>query len=940
MIRRHSLIILLYCIFNSVISIQISAQELPPIEIYNPSDYGADDQNWDIDQGPDASIYIANNKGLLEYNGSNWNLNAIPSQTIIRSVKCVGDKVFTGSYMDFGYWQKDNYGKLNYSSLSKALDIPLKEDEEFWDIVEVNDWIVFQSLDRIYVVNLETNSYETITVETRINDLFVVGDVIYFQQNSKGIYKIENGKAVLAIDDAIVLQNDVVGLYEGEDNALLVLTKEGGFYTFKNDILKPWMIEAQNLLQNVSVYSSIRLENGNFILGTISNGVIEIDSSGATPFRADKTYGLSNNTVLSVFEDKSGNVWLGLDNGINCVNLKSPYKLYRDIQGNLGTVYAAASTEDYLYLGTNQGLFYKSRSENDSFTLVPETMGQVWVLRKINEQLFCGHDKGTFLVNGTKATQISEEKGTWDVKRIPGEESLLIQGNYKGLSVIRQDLNGQWRFLKKLRGYEMSSRYFEFTDEKELLVSHEYKGVFKLQLDDGFSEVTSVKKLPIQKGISSSVFKYIDSVYYAYQDGVYKFEKSTDTFEKDSLLSTYINKDTYVSGKIIPNERKDELWVFNKDQIIYIKPGLVSRAPELNYIPIPYNIRNSKLGYESILLLEDNRFLVGTTQGYLIVDLNGLQQKDYTLKLARVNNYETLQEKSSVQLMDDISFQANRNNLEFSFSIPDFNALYRKSFQYRLKGLNDDWSDWRNDSKLIFENLPYGDYTLEIRGRVGETLTSNMLSYNFRIQKPWYLTPIAIAAYVVIALLLGLMVHLANRRHYKKQKQKLIAEKERELELEQLDNQRQLMEFKNENLQLDIDNKSRELGIATMNLVKKNELLSDIKSALMKSKSMAEVKEVIKTINVNMNDTNDWKLFEEAFNNVDQDFMKRVKELHPSITPNDLRLCAYLRLNLSSKEIAPLLNISHKSVEVKRYRLRKKMGLDHDVSLSNYIIEL
>jgi len=68
--------------------------------------------------------------------------------------------------------------------------------------------------------------------------------------------------------------------------------------------------------------------------------------------------------------------------------------------------------------------------------------------------------------------------------------------------------------------------------------------------------------------------------------------------------------------------------------------------------------------------------------------------------------------------------------------------------------------------------------------------------------------------------------------------------------------------------------------------------------------------------------------------------MRTIKALHPSITPNDLRLCAYLRLNLSSKEIAPLLNISHKSVEVKRYRLRKKMGLSHDQSLSSYIIEL
>ena len=148
------------------------------------------------------------------------------------------------------------------------------------------------------------------------------------------------------------------------------------------------------------------------------------------------------------------------------------------------------------------------------------------------------------------------------------------------------------------------------------------------------------------------------------------------------------------------------------------------------------------------------------------------------------------------------------------------------------------------------------------------------------------------------------------------------------------------MEFKNENLQLDIENKNRELGMATMNLVKRNELLNNIKDELSKSKSLDEFKGVIKLINSSLNNTSDWKLFEEAFNNVDKDFMKKVKTLHQSITPNDLRLCAYLRLNLSSKEIAPLLNISHKSVEVKRYRLRKKMGLNHDESLSNYIIEL
>ena len=104
--------------------------------------------------------------------------------------------------------------------------------------------------------------------------------------------------------------------------------------------------------------------------------------------------------------------------------------------------------------------------------------------------------------------------------------------------------------------------------------------------------------------------------------------------------------------------------------------------------------------------------------------------------------------------------------------------------------------------------------------------------------------------------------------------------------------------------------------------------------------SLKELKSITKLLDKNLNSTDDWKLFEEAFNNADKDFMKNLKSKHPNLTPNDLKLCAYLRLNLSSKEIAPLLNISHRSVEVKRYRLRKKMGLEHESGLTEYILEL
>jgi len=152
---------------------------------------------------------------------------------------------------------------------------------------------------------------------------------------------------------------------------------------------------------------------------------------------------------------------------------------------------------------------------------------------------------------------------------------------------------------------------------------------------------------------------------------------------------------------------------------------------------------------------------------------------------------------------------------------------------------------------------------------------------------------------------------------------------------------KKLVQLKNEKLKLDIESKNRELAVSTMSLIKKNEFLHNIKKEL-KDKEGAgqDLKKVIKIIDKNLNNTDDWKLFEEAFNNADKDFLKQIKTMHPSLTPNDLRLCAYLRLNLTSKEIAPLLNISYRSVEVKRYRLRKKMNLPHESSLTSYILEI
>ena len=150
--------ILSICFICSIFLLPISAQEFPPIENFTPNEYGAENQNWGLSQSINKNIYIANNSGLLEFNGAIWKLYGSPNGSAIRSVKAINELVYTGCYMEFGFWKGNEVGDLIYNSISSKLTTLLLEDEEIWNIVALDDWVLFQSLERIYIyIILQTN---------------------------------------------------------------------------------------------------------------------------------------------------------------------------------------------------------------------------------------------------------------------------------------------------------------------------------------------------------------------------------------------------------------------------------------------------------------------------------------------------------------------------------------------------------------------------------------------------------------------------------------------------------------------------------------------------------------------------------------------------------------------------------------------------------------
>ena len=915
------------------------SQEVPPIINYSPNDYGAANQNWSISQSIDKNIYLANNDGLLEFNGAYWKLYPSPNGSIVRSVEVVGDRIYTGCFREFGFWMKDAFGNLEYESISDKVEGLDLKDEHFWNIIHMEGWILFQSLHNIYLINEVDNSCKIIETDSRLPKMIKVDDGIYFQIGGEGIYKIENGSPVLVSDDDVLKYEELVNIFM-LNGVLMYQTQENGFYFLKKGKLSQWDISANEIILTNSVFSSIQLQNGDFMLGTISNGVYQLDPNGNIVMHINQKKGIRNNTVLSIFEDDRHNIWLGLDNGINMLNCDSPFRVYNDRDGELGSIYTSAIYKGNIYLGTNQGLYLKEENSRKEFKFIEGTEGQVWNLKVYDNTLFCGHNKGTFVVDGIEAKLISEVLGTWDILPIRNKDNLLLQGHYNGLNILEKKKDG-WRLRNNISGFYTSSKDLAFNKDKEIFVAHEYNGIVKLVLNDDFTEVEQIiDEESALYGGRSSLIKFGELLVYTSSNGVFEFKEREKRFVKDSMLSSNIfGRGQYVTGKLVANELDKTLWGFTDRDIVFMSPGKINDGYRFTRISLPHNSRNFVAGYENVSKISERSYLFGTTNGYMVLNLDRLDNKDHLIRLNSIEKSTNKGLWTPVVLNDYAEFKNDEHNLNFKYSVVEYDKFNETYYQYQLEGIYDEWSKWTTSPEVNFSNLSFGNYEFRVRARIGNTFSSNVVTYSFKIDRPYYISNLAILNYSLFLILTLILIHRGYRKHYADQKIKLIRDNNKKMKLTKLENDQKFALLTNEQLVQDIDNKNNELAISTMSLVKKNQLLRTIKNEILHVEESLELKPVIKIIDDNLNNSNDWEFFQKAFNDADKDFFKKIHQVHPTLTPNDLKFCAYLRLNLSSKEIAPLLNISFRSVEIKRYRLRKKMGLAHEKSLIEYILE-
>lgn len=929
----------------------------PFITNYSKREYKAANQNWSVAQAPNGIMYFANSEGLLEFDGAEWTLMKLPDATIVRSVAIdENGRIYTGSYQEFGYWEEDARGRFTYTSLSRLLGDYEFSNEEIWKIIVDGGRVYFQAFsNKIFL-------YENGTVkDLKTPDVtlfsFKVNDQIIVQGLNKGLYILKNGEFSFWKGSELFAGVPVLTILPFSRDRLIIGTATHGLYLYDGTSFIPWDTEASDFLKNYQLNNGIESSSG-YIFGTIQNGVIIVDDQGRIARHLNRESGLQNNTVLSLCEDQQRNLWLGLDNGIDYVELSERFNYYQDGPGLLGSVYDAAWFDGRLYLGTNHGIFRREAGAKSSqpFSFVPGSHGQAWSLDVLDGTLLCGHNEGTFRLEEGQGglDKLSDITGGWILREVPGKPDYRVQGTYTGLAVFRR-VNGDWQFSHRIRGFTQPVRYLEFDHQGTVWASRAYEGLYRIRLTEDLRRIIKIDYFDEKAGFPSNfninVFKIGSQLVFTTGRMIYTYDELKGRIVPFSRLNEGLGR-LQRAHRILP-AGQNKYWFISTEAIALVTLEDY-RVQQLLRTPFSRFLPQMVSEYQNIVLLNDSTYLFCLDDGFATLQDSALKQLSLRqasrLFIRRVTN---LSDSSRLLPFDGTEvprIRYNRSNIKILFASPSY-GYAEKKFQVRLEGFDDGWSPPSSLNYKEYTNLPAGTYTFMVRLADDPGSVTPADTFTFKVLPPWYASWWAWLLYLLAAVLLVLYFRRRYRlkilKKHSEALERLRHEKEEQLKEERLLNQQRLIELENEKLQSEVAAKSSELANSTMAIIKKNEVLIGIKEELGKLKKQKDnglpsgaFNKLTRVIDANISNDDDWRIFEQSFNRAHEDFFRELKHRHPDLTPNDLRLCAYLKMNISSKEIAPLLNISVRGVEIRRYRLRKKLELEHDDNLVEYMMTL
>lgn len=927
---------------------------------YTRKDFNSDPQMWTMCQDKDGILYFGCNAGVLIYNGETWQNVKLPNQSSVRAL-AVDSKgiVYAGGFNEFGIIKKDSFGRYYYESLISLLRVEDRNIENVWDIHEVQGHIVFRS----YWLLIAIANNKALTLPTSgvysysgvLNDTLFVNDAEEVKQ-----VDLRSLELTRVIGSEQLNGETFLTLLPGyKEHETLAVTRQGSLFAL--DLEKKKTTFLQRLIDAHSsnrITSAIRSATGDYYLGTLTSKVIALNSLGRQASAGEVFDELQDNTVHSLFESHEGNIWALLNNGIDCIDVSSPVTRVFDN----ASVMDALIHENKMYLATNQGVIItalnaiQGRVFTNSFKSISGLEAQAWSLQQFEDHIICSHDDGVMVFDKKDSyRKLPGPRGIWKVIAIKGKPGYYLVCTYEGLHLMHYDRTKGFEILHKLEGFNESCRDILQSEEPGVFwVCHGYKGVFRIKIDPEFKRITGLEHFKDKNGLPSpfnvNVFKWNDTIVFTTNHGIFTYNSDKNRFEPHAYLTDLLGTEHNIRKLF---QFRDKTWFVQDDEAGYFitrsnKPQLVKGL----FLQLKGTLNESM---ECILPVNDNNVLIGTREGLFAFDLayNPVGENARTLITGVTYKSDNTEHRASL----DSSFQElpyRTTSVRFNFAVPGFDEKTNIQYSYWLEGISEDWLPWQEAPYQEYTLLRPGRYVFHVKARslLGEH--AGEATYRFQLIPVWYRTNLAYLVYTLLSLLLlGVVVTLIRRRIEFVRKKTIAEEEEKrkvlQLEIEhiKLEREKEQMMRDKELLEEDVIFKSKELANYTMLLVKKRELLSEMSEEL---KSLREIvhndqvkqgmRELQRKINMNLQNEEHLKVFEANFERVHSEFFAQLKAAFPDLTAKELQLCAFVKMSLTNKEIASILNLSVRGVETARYRLRKRLGINHEEDMADFLEKL
>jgi PAS domain S-box-containing protein len=773
---------------HALLAATLGATALPLVRTHAP---GGHPQFWAVAQDPRGVLYFGNGDGVLEYDGAGWRVFVLPRRGAVRSLASGADgTLYAGSQGDFGYFELAASGERRYVTLLPKVALEDRAFGDVWKTYVTADGVYFQSYSRLF--RWASGELRVWRPPSSFHFSFVGDGTLYLLDQEHGLLRLVGDRLEPAPGGSGLAGDRLYAMLPLGAGRFLLGTRRGGLLTYDGAAVRRFPSSAAPHLARHRIYHGAVLPGGRFALGTLTGGVAIVDRQGALLQVLDRSTGLLSDKAAFAFVDRDQALWLAQEGGVSRVEVDSPLSVFPLPEGSDATVISLAQVKERLYVGTSHGLRYLSLASPPIGARLHKIAGIEEAIHDLTvtpDGALAATALGVFHVRGEQAAAVALGSTSFVLIASQLRPGRYYVGQIDGVRTLEQEGSG-WRDLGMVPGLSADVRALYERADGGLWVGTKVDGLYRVDASPGASPL-AMRAHP-SRGLpagSIDVRRFRGLPVFLSPLGIHVYDERHRRFPLASWSAAVLG-DRLAS--YVTTDRLDRTWIFMGPG-----PGLSRSAERIAVFqgdpPRPFRlspVTERLAGWSAITELTDQAGIawLGTREGLVRLDAS-IALPPRPKRFAPLCKLHT----QSAAAGGDASPESQRGvseprlgarSAQVECALPSYFLPESNEFRFWIEGQDTGWSDWLRGGSRLYASLPYGRLRLRAQGRDAYGRESDVVEMPFQIVAPWYRTPPAyLAGLLLTSGLLGSGYHLrvAGMKRRRQQLEEIVRQRTGEL---------------------------------------------------------------------------------------------------------------------------------------------------------------